>query len=66
MKRCIQKQLTKGYYMEDEMGGFIKINDNNEFLDAIEANKLFYYDGYSITIVNSNITPKKNRYDDMI
>lgn len=58
--------LTEGYYMEDEMGGFIKINDNNEFVDALEANKLFYYDGFTITIVRSDITPKKNRYDDMI
>jgi hypothetical protein len=58
--------LTEGYYMEDEMGGLIKINDNNEFVDALEANKLFYYDGFSITIVNSDLAPKKNRYDDVI
>ena len=60
------KYLEEGYYQEDEFGNISKVYDNNELIDALEANRLFYCDGNSITIVNSAEKPKKNRFDDMI
>jgi hypothetical protein len=60
------KYTEEGYYQEDELGNIIKVYDNNELIDAMESNKLFYYDGYSMTIVNSVENPKKNRFDSYI
>jgi hypothetical protein len=60
------KYTEDGYYQEDELGNIIKVYDTNELIDAMESNKLFYCDGYSMTIVNSVETPKKNRFDSMI
>jgi hypothetical protein len=60
------KYLEEGYYQEDEFGNISKVYDNNELIDALEDNKLFYCDGNSLTIVNSVEKTKKNRFDDMI
>jgi hypothetical protein len=60
------KYIDEGYYQEDEFGNITKVYDNNELIDALEDNKLFYCDGDSMTLVNSVETPKKNRFDEMI
>jgi hypothetical protein len=60
------KYLEEGYYIEDELGNITRVYDNNELIDALEANRLFYCDGNSLTIVNSVERSKKNRFDDMI
>jgi len=61
-----QIYLEEGYYMEDEIGNLNKVFDNNELIDALEDNKLFYCDGTSMTIVNSIERSKKNRFDELI
>jgi hypothetical protein len=60
------KYTEEGYYQEDEFGNISKVYDNNELIDALEANRLFYCDGYSMTIVNSVEKPKRTKFDDML
>lgn len=60
------KYLEEGYYVEDEMGNLTKVFDKNELIDGLESNRLFYYDGITLNIVNSETNPKKNRYDDVL
>lgn len=60
------KYTDEGYYTEDEMGHLIKVQDPNELIDALEGDRLFYCDGYSMSIVQSIERSKKNRFDDII
>lgn len=60
------KYPDEGYYTEDVLGNLIKVYDNNELIDALEGDRLFYCDGYSINIVQSIERTKKTRFDDMI
>jgi hypothetical protein len=60
------KYTEEGYYQQDEMGNVTKIYDNKDLIEALEENKLFYCDGYLMTIVNSIERSKKNRFDEML
>jgi len=60
------RYLDEGYYKVDELGSYTKVDtlDIEKFIDALEEDKLMYSDGYTISIVNSGLNGKNNRFDD--
>jgi hypothetical protein len=60
------RYLDEGYYKVDELGSYTKVDtiDIEKFIDALEEDKLMYSDGYTISVVNSGLNGKNNRFDD--
>jgi hypothetical protein len=61
------RYLDEGYYKVDELGSYTKVDtiDIEKFIDALEEDKLMYSDGYTISVVNSGLNGKNNRFDDI-
>jgi hypothetical protein len=61
------RYLEEGYYEVDELGSYTKVDTHNidKFIEVLENDKLMYSDGYTISVVNSGLNGKNNRFDDI-
>lgn len=60
------RYLEEGYYEVDEIGSYTKVDTNNidKFIEVLETDKLMYSDGHTVSVVNSGLKGKNNRFDD--
>ena len=61
------RYLEEGYYEVDELGSYTKLDthDIDKFIEVLENDKLMYCDGHTISVVNSGLNGKNNRFDDI-